>query len=107
MDTMTGRGPVKRLAGLYRIPEIIRPSKVLHCTTCGGGSTFGLNVVSLNVQRVSAPLEMSTEYTSPCALTDPRVNAISWDRGRQCIWETTPACICGSRTGLMFFRSMT
>src|SRR5688500_11890434 len=83
MLTRTGCGPVNRLAGRYSTPEIIVPSKLLHSTSSGAGRTSGLKLASLLVQRVTVPSEESIEYTSPCALTDARVNPISREPGRQ------------------------
>src|SRR5262249_50626469 len=96
MLTKTGRGPVNCADGRYRTPEMTVPSKLFHSTTSGGGSTSGLNVVSLMVHRVTVPSDASSEYTSPYVLTDASVKPSSRDPGRQRSCETTP-CI-GSGT---------
>ena len=61
MLTTTGRGPVNFAAGRYRMPEMVTPSKLFHCTISGAGSTSALKVTSLVVHRVSVPSEVSTE----------------------------------------------
>ena len=40
---------------------MVRPSKLFHSITSGGGSASALNVVSLVVHFVSVPSEVSTE----------------------------------------------
>src|SRR5688572_5285412 len=107
MLTITGRGPVNLRAGRYRIPEMASPSKLFHSTISGGGSTSGLNVFSLVVHRVNVPSDVSTEYTSPNAFTDPRVKPTSREPGRHLSRETVPFGIAGRARGLRVVRSMT
>ncbi len=62
---MTGRRPVNFAAGLYRKPEIVRPSKLGQRTSSGSAKFAALRPpVSLSVQRSTLPVAASTEYTS-------------------------------------------
>ncbi len=65
MLTITGRGPANRFAGMYRKPEIMRPSKDFQWINSGSLNSAGFNPpVSLVVQRVSVALSTSMEKTS-------------------------------------------
>ena len=71
MLTITGRGPWNRAGGLYRIPEIVRPSKDFQRMISGGGNTDASNVpVELSVQRVASSLPGSIEKTSANLATE-------------------------------------
>src|SRR6185436_18322673 len=104
---ITGRGPVNFAAGLYRFPVMTVPSKLFNSTISGAGKTSVLNEDSLKVQRVSVPTETSTEYTSPCAFTEPNVKPTSREFGRQCTWDTTPLPMAGTGRTFIVVRSMT
>src|SRR3954469_18887950 len=80
---MTGRGPVNRDGGRYRIPEIINPSKLFHLTISGSGRVSGSNAPnSLLVQRSTAPVRAFTEKTSPNVRRDQRETDTSLLSGR-------------------------
>src|SRR5262245_8751480 len=75
---MTGRGPVNRAGGRYRIPEIVTPSKLFHLTISGSGSESGSNAPnSLFVQRSTPPVRAFTEKTSPNVRSDQSEKATS------------------------------
>src|SRR5215212_7466526 len=78
MLMMTGRGPVKRAGGRYKMPEIVRPSKLFQRTISGSGKDSGLKPPSsLVVQRSTVPVCVRTENTSANTRNDDREKATS------------------------------
>ena len=70
----TGRLPAKRAGGMFAMPEIVRPSKLvqrtMRCSPNEAASTPG----GMNgfVHRCSAPVEGSSTATWPAALLSSR-----------------------------------
>src|SRR3954462_7913558 len=103
----TGRGPLNLAEGRERTPDTVSPSKLFHSTVSGAGSTSALNDISLVVQRVSAPSEVSTEYTSAGTLTDSKLKPTSREFGRHRTRPATPFGIAGIGRALSVVRSNT
>src|SRR5437764_10368630 len=75
MITITGRLPVNFAGGRYRNPLIIFPSQLFQWISCGSEKLDVFRPpVSLNVQRSTLPVEISSEYTSEVERADVMLN---------------------------------
>src|SRR2546426_11268550 len=98
MLMITGRRPAKRAGGLYRKPEIARPSKLGQCTSSASVKFLVSSpAVSLSVQRVTVPLARSNEYASAGARAEVKVKPSSAPLRRQRTSEIRPVGSLGRR----------
>src|SRR5215475_16003819 len=83
MSIITGLGPLNLLGGRYRNPLMERSSQLFQWISSGSENfVVSRPPVSLNVQRSSLLVEVSSEYTSEEERADSRLKANSWLRRR-------------------------